>query len=248
MQKGLPPGESLQKILRFDLKEEGNHVLAISVSYTENTMAPQEGSGGGRASSGRARTFRKLYQFMAQPCISVRTKATELLPFEIDDRSHGPYGKARLLRYVLEAQLENVGDGAITLQVGGNTVWIMGTANYVVGHHTQRQTTFQSDIVESATRFPPDQSSRYTTGSIPSRAAARGKGRIGDASKRCEKRWKSRTRTAVHRVAQQHGRQGTLDHRHVDVQTALRATVEYQQPRNSCCRQAGGSLAHSGPN
>ncbi|OAX78920.1 hypothetical protein ACJ72_06769 [Emergomyces africanus] len=125
---GLTKSQSLQKIVRFDLKEEGNHVLAVSVSYTETTMAQQgqgasgSGGGGGRggdsaiqAASGRVRTFRKLYQFIAQPCLSVRTKATELAPLEVDNRALGPYGKTRLLRYALEAQLENVGDGAISL-------------------------------------------------------------------------------------------------------------------------------------
>lgn len=125
---GLTKSQSLQKIVRFDLKEEGNHVLAVSVSYTETTMAQQGqetaggivGGGGGsatQAASGRVRTFRKLYQFIAQPCLSVRTKATELAPLEVDNRALGPYGKTRLLRYALEAQLENVGDGAISLGV-----------------------------------------------------------------------------------------------------------------------------------
>ncbi|KAK2803986.1 hypothetical protein FQN50_006792 [Emmonsiellopsis sp. PD_5] len=107
---GLGKAQSFQKIVRFDLKEEGNHVLAVSVSYTETMMA-----GEAQAASGRVRTFRKLYQFIAQPCLSVRTKATELAPLEVDNRALGPYGKSRLLRYALEAQLENVGDGAISL-------------------------------------------------------------------------------------------------------------------------------------
>ncbi|KAL1957157.1 hypothetical protein VTO42DRAFT_6300 [Malbranchea cinnamomea] len=107
---------SVQKIVRFDLKEEGNHVLAVSVSYTETLMTPHKESPGGlQAASGRVRTFRKFYQFIAQPCLSVRTKTTELAPREIDNRSLGPYGKTRLLRFALEAQLENVGDGPIVL-------------------------------------------------------------------------------------------------------------------------------------
>ncbi|EZF77549.1 hypothetical protein H105_01288 [Trichophyton soudanense CBS 452.61] len=109
---------SVQKIIHFDLKEEGNHVLAVSVNYTETTMAANKDAPGGfQASGGRARTFRKLYQFVAQPCLSVRTKATELAPREIEDRSAGPFGKTRLLRFALEAQLENVGDGMIVLGV-----------------------------------------------------------------------------------------------------------------------------------
>lgn len=55
------PGQSLQKIVRFDLREEGNHVLAVSLSYSETMISEKS------ASSGRIRTFKKLYQFIAQP-------------------------------------------------------------------------------------------------------------------------------------------------------------------------------------
>ncbi|KAF2184352.1 hypothetical protein K469DRAFT_181703 [Zopfia rhizophila CBS 207.26] len=93
------PGESLQKILRFELKEEGNHVLAVTVTYTETTLA-----GEGKAASGRARTFRKLYQFVAQQLLSVRTKTGELGE------------KGGIARFALEAQLENMGEGAVSLE------------------------------------------------------------------------------------------------------------------------------------
>ncbi|KAJ5113494.1 hypothetical protein N7456_002028 [Penicillium angulare] len=109
--EGLKIGESLQKIVRYDLKEEGNHILAVSVSYSETRIGQ-----GSQAASGRVRTFRKLYQFVAQPCLSVRTKASELPPLEVDNKSLGPYGKTRLLRFALEAQLENVGDGAVVVK------------------------------------------------------------------------------------------------------------------------------------
>lgn len=109
---GLKIGESLQKIVRFDLKEEGNHILAVCVSYTETKIGSDS-----QAASGRVRTFRKLYQFVAQPCLSVRTKASELPPLEVDNKSLGPYGKTRLLRFALEAQLENVGEGAVVVKV-----------------------------------------------------------------------------------------------------------------------------------
>ena len=101
-------GSALQRIIRFDLKEEGTHVLAVNVTYTET-------AGGGQATSGKVRSFRKLYQFVAQPCLSVRTKATELEAKEISDKTQGIEGTA-LLRYVLEAQLENVSDAAIVLE------------------------------------------------------------------------------------------------------------------------------------
>jgi hypothetical protein len=111
--EGLGKGQSFQKIVQFDLKEEGNHILAVKVDYTETLMVD-----GTHAASGRVRTFRKLYQFTAQPCLSVRTKASEMTPLEVDNRSLGPYGKTRLLRFALEAQLENVGDGPVVVEVG----------------------------------------------------------------------------------------------------------------------------------
>ncbi|KAG6108734.1 hypothetical protein E4U31_007374 [Claviceps sp. LM219 group G6] len=59
----LAPGETLQRLVNFDLKEEGNHVLSVTVSYYEATET-----------SGRTRTFRKLYQFMCKASLIVRTK------------------------------------------------------------------------------------------------------------------------------------------------------------------------------
>lgn len=93
------PGESLQRILRFELKEDGNHVLAVTVTYTETAL------GEGRAASGKVRTFRKLYQFVAQQLLSVRTKAGEMSE------------KNGSSRYLLEAQLENMGEAAVCLEV-----------------------------------------------------------------------------------------------------------------------------------
>ncbi|KAL1985923.1 hypothetical protein VTN96DRAFT_7188 [Rasamsonia emersonii] len=109
--EGLGKGQSFQRIVQFDLKEEGNHILAVSVSYTETLMSDNT-----HAASGRVRTFRKLYQFIAQPCLSVRTKASELAPLEVDNKALGPYGKSKLLRFALEAQLENVGDGPVVVE------------------------------------------------------------------------------------------------------------------------------------
>ncbi|CAE7193322.1 DUF974 domain protein [Pyrenophora teres f. teres] len=92
------PGESLQRILKFELKEDGNHVLAVTVTYTETAL------GEGKAASGRVRTFRKLYQFVAQQLLSVRTKAGEM------GHRNGSS------RYLLEAQLENMGEAAVCLE------------------------------------------------------------------------------------------------------------------------------------
>ncbi|KAF4313817.1 hypothetical protein GTA08_BOTSDO00855 [Botryosphaeria dothidea] len=92
-------GESVQKILTFDLKEEGSHTLAVTVTYTETQMA-----GEGKAAGGRVRTFRKLYQFVAQQLISVKTKTSELT------------AKGGPSKFVLEAQLENLGEGSLSLE------------------------------------------------------------------------------------------------------------------------------------
>lgn len=91
----LEPGKSLQKVVNFDLKEEGSHVLAVTVTYSETTPT-----------SGRIRTFRKLYQFVCKGCMVVRTK-TGPLP------SSGEKGR----KWALEAQLENTGEETISLDM-----------------------------------------------------------------------------------------------------------------------------------
>ena len=98
-------GQSLQKIVRFELKEEGNHTLAVNLSYSETTISKDQS-----ASSGRVRTFRKLYQFVARPCLSVRTKVSNL-PLGDSETT-----QLQAARYVLEAQLENFADETITLE------------------------------------------------------------------------------------------------------------------------------------
>lgn len=111
-----PPSSSLQHIITFPLKEEGTHVLAASVSYTETILTPGlDPTSPPIPTSSRTRSFRKLYQFPTVPCLSVRTKATELPSLSVPDKSGGPYGRMQLLRYTLEAQLENVSDGTIVL-------------------------------------------------------------------------------------------------------------------------------------
>lgn len=90
----LEPGGTLQRIVSFDLREEGNHVLAVTVSYYEASDL-----------SGRTRTFRKLYQFICKPSMIVRTKAGPL--------RKGPEGDKR---WVLEAQLENCSEDVMQLE------------------------------------------------------------------------------------------------------------------------------------
>ncbi|KAG6032634.1 hypothetical protein E4U41_007182 [Claviceps citrina] len=95
----LAPGQTLQRLVNFDLKEEGNHVLAVTVSYYE-----------ARETSGRTRTFRKLYQFICKASLIVRTKVGPLMRGPAED-TRGTSGR----RWVLEAQLENTSDDAMQL-------------------------------------------------------------------------------------------------------------------------------------
>lgn len=125
----LDPGRTLQRIVNFDLKEEGNHVLGVTVSYYEATDT-----------SGRARTFRKLYQFVCKPSLIVRTKASPLSPVPAPVRpppatpplegeeagglvgkgssssGGGGGGGGRRRRWVLEAQLENCSEDTTELE------------------------------------------------------------------------------------------------------------------------------------
>ncbi|KAK8086903.1 hypothetical protein PG994_001877 [Apiospora phragmitis] len=105
----LEPGQTLQKIVNFGLKEEGNHVLAVTVSYYEATET-----------SGRTRTFRKLYQFVCKGSLIVRTKvgpppyntATTRKGFKQAEDENKP--KKR--RWIMEAQLENCSEDAMQLE------------------------------------------------------------------------------------------------------------------------------------
>jgi hypothetical protein len=90
----LQPSETLQKVVSFDLKEEGNYVLAVTVSYYEVAET-----------SGRTRTFRKLYQFICKASLIVRTKIGPL-----------PDDAAGRKRWVLEAQLENCSEDVVQLE------------------------------------------------------------------------------------------------------------------------------------
>ena len=95
------PGDSIQRIVRFDLREEGSHTLAVNIIYSETTIAKSQ-----PASSGRVRSFRKLYQFVARSCLNVRTKVTPLTNAEATE----------ILPQVVEVQLDNMADGTIILQ------------------------------------------------------------------------------------------------------------------------------------
>jgi hypothetical protein len=84
----LVPGLQKQGIVSYHLLEEGPHVLAVTVSYTETT-----------ATAGRVRSFRKLYQFVARPALVVRTKISAMKG-----------------GWTLEAQVENVGEEGCVLR------------------------------------------------------------------------------------------------------------------------------------
>ncbi|KAM3506448.1 hypothetical protein MY11210_007545 [Beauveria gryllotalpidicola] len=99
----LAPGGTLQKIVSFDLKEEGNHVLAVTVSYYEAAET-----------SGRTRTFRKLYQFICKPSLIVRTKVG-VLEAPPATKKKKQQQQPPLRRWVLEAQLENCSDDTMQL-------------------------------------------------------------------------------------------------------------------------------------
>jgi hypothetical protein len=103
----LAVGGSLQKVIGFHLKEEGSHVLAVTVTYSETGK-----------SSGRVRTFRKLYQFVAKSCLVVRTKTGGLGDVAVRD-AEGKEGRRK--RWALEAQLENVGEEGIVLEASINS-------------------------------------------------------------------------------------------------------------------------------
>lgn len=119
----LQPGQTLQRIVNFDLKDEGNHVLGVTVSYYEATET-----------SGRTRTFRKLYQFICKPSLIVRTKASPLASSPLGPEPSPPSPppeaegedmrsvkeennkKAGRRRWVLEAQLENCSEDTMELE------------------------------------------------------------------------------------------------------------------------------------
>ena len=116
----LAPGQSLQGIITHHLREDGPHVLSVTVSYTSST-----------STSGRVRSFRKLYQFVATPALVVRTKigivgrpmqtgagikasgardsmmSIDQKPVKMEKKGEG---------WALEAQLENVGEEGVVLE------------------------------------------------------------------------------------------------------------------------------------
>jgi len=99
--------DTYEKIVKHDLKEEGNHVLSVTVAYGE---APKNGE------EPRYRTFRKLYQFVVMQCLTVRTKTGELPAYtSTTQTSEVPMKTPASI--ILEAQLENMAESPISLEV-----------------------------------------------------------------------------------------------------------------------------------
>lgn len=102
----LTPDESLQGIVRHVLAEEGQHTLAVTVTYVEVASSSSSCNEEDGSLANKTRTFRKLYQFVAQQAVGVRTKITEL-----------PHRKpTELRRFAMEAQLENLTDQPVLLE------------------------------------------------------------------------------------------------------------------------------------
>ncbi|KAH0403861.1 hypothetical protein KCU89_g1708, partial [Aureobasidium melanogenum] len=95
-EQDMQPAQTLQRIVRYELREDGPHVLAVTVTYQET-----------RDDITNKRTFRKLYQFVAQPALGVRTKVGDLAAKK-DARD--------TRRFVLEAQLENLTEKSVVLE------------------------------------------------------------------------------------------------------------------------------------
>ena len=118
----LAPAQSVQGIINYHLREDGPHVLSVTVSYTSSTPT-----------SGRVRSFRKLYQFVATPALVVRTKigavrgapkqgagikSRDSMGVEVK-MAPGNEQKSRTKKgegWALEAQLENVGEDGVVLE------------------------------------------------------------------------------------------------------------------------------------
>ena len=111
----LGPGENLQRTVHYELREQGTHYLAITITYNEHQ---REEGGGGRIVGARVRSFRKLYQFVAQTLLGVRTKAGEVAPVRSTVRKgEVAEGRKEPKKFALEAQIENFGDVAVVLEV-----------------------------------------------------------------------------------------------------------------------------------
>ena len=132
-------GETVQSIVRHDLREDGPHVLAVTVTYAEVDPGQEEE---------RRRTFRKLYQFVAQPAVGVRTKISEV---------KRKASRARM--FVLEAQLENLTETTVMLDtvtlnlaqgLARNTNWEAGLSEKDDGASSTKPVLAPQDVMQVA--------------------------------------------------------------------------------------------------
>lgn len=134
----LAPGQSLPRTITCEIKEEGTHVLAVTVTYARalnSDPAPPAADSLAPVAEPRPRTYKKLYQFVAQQAILVRTKA-RALPSGAIGGGGGSGGSGAQQQHqqqrqqqqqhqqqrqqrgaaILEAQLENLCPNPVALQ------------------------------------------------------------------------------------------------------------------------------------
>lgn len=141
-------------IVEFELKEEGLHVLAVTVTYQQSLGTPVEGMG----APTRERSFRKLYQFTAMHCVLIRTKATILdAPVRLPPAAAGTSEKAgedveklqpqqQQADVVLEAQIENVSESAVVLE----RCEVIGKRRCTTLLHDEKMVLKSRDVVQVA--------------------------------------------------------------------------------------------------
>ncbi|KAI7514776.1 DENN-domain-containing protein [Hortaea werneckii] len=135
----------------------GSKAISVTVTYTETLR-----SGEGGASGGRVRSFRKLYQFVSQQLIAVRSKVTEKRTRKEDAQR----------QWILEAQLENVGEASAVLE----KIWLKEregvTSRALVASEEKEATVLKPQDVEQVMfileeqDLPEDASKRVPLGQL----------------------------------------------------------------------------------
>lgn len=124
----LGSGQSIQVLVKHTLFTAGTHTLAVTVTYNEATSEEHK----------TQRTFRKVYQFLAQRGLDVKTKVTDV--------SSGEPGNGH---FIVEAKIENLTDQAVlldsaVLEPGQNFT------NVTPGIHTESSMLAPGDVMQSA--------------------------------------------------------------------------------------------------
>lgn len=115
-------------LVKHTLFTAGTHTLAVTVTYNEATSEEHK----------TQRTFRKVYQFLAQRGLDVKTKVTDV--------SSGEPGNGR---FIVEAKIENLTDQAVlldsaVLEPGQNFT------NVTPEIHTESSMLAPGDVMQSA--------------------------------------------------------------------------------------------------